>query len=208
VSELTQNDIEIIAQRIQAIAQTGLTYSSGEFDKERYQTLREIAFEMLSSRFDLSADTVAKMHIPDDGYATPKTDVRAIVLREGKLLMVREADDGLWCLPGGWVDVGDSPSEAVCREVREETGLLVKATKLLGIWDRNKYNHPPYPWHVYKTIFLCEECGGELTTSYESLEVAFFDVNNLPELSVMRIVKEEIAASIDIALGDKQAWFD
>ncbi|MFY9993644.1 MAG: ADP-ribose pyrophosphatase, partial [Leclercia sp.] len=77
-----------------------------------------------------------------------------------------------------------------------------------GIWDRNKYNHPPYPWHVYKTIFLCEELGGELTTSYESLEVAFFDVNNLPELSVMRIVKEEIAASIDIALSDKQAWFD
>lgn len=205
---LTKEDIHRLAQRIQAIAQTGLTYSSGVFDKERYEILREIAFEMLASGYDLSADTFSTLHLPDDGYATPKSDVRAIVLREGQVLMVKEADDGLWSLPGGWVDVGDTPSDAVCREVWEETGLEVKATKLLGIWDRNQYNHPPYPWHVYKIIFRCEEFGGELKTSHESLDVRFFDIDKLPDLSVMRIVKEQIAASLDIAIHDKPAWFD
>lgn len=205
---LTTEDINTITQRIQAIAQTGLTYAAGVFDKERYETLREIAFELLSSRYDLSTEKFSNLHINEDGYATPKTDVRAIVLREGKLLMVKEADDGLWCLPGGWVDVGDSPSEAIRREVQEETGLDVKVTKLLGIWDRNKHGHPPYPWHVYKVIFLCEELGGELKISHESLDVDFFDTDKLPELSVMRIVQAEIAGALDIATNDKPSWFD
>ncbi|WP_437890635.1 NUDIX hydrolase [Phytobacter sp. V91] len=205
---LTSEEINKLAQQVQAIAQTGLQYSTGVFDKERYEALRKIAFELLSSNFDLSAEQFSSLHIPDEGYATPKTDVRAIVLREGKLLMVRESDDGLWSLPGGWVDVGDAPSAAVCREVLEETGLQVKATKLLGIWDRNQHNHPPYPWHVYKVIFLCEEYGGEITTSYESLDVKFFDINKLPELSLTRIVPELILTSVDIATSDKPAWFD
>jgi len=205
---LTSEEINKLAQQVQAIAQTGLHYSTGVFDKERYEALRKIAFELLSSGFDLSAEQFSRLHIPDEGYATPKTDVRAIVLREGKLLMVRESDDGLWSLPGGWVDVGDAPSAAVCREVVEETGLQVKATKLLGIWDRNQHNHPPYPWHVYKVIFLCEEYGGEIRTSYESLDVKFFDINNLPELSLTRIVPELILTSVDIATSDKPAWFD
>ena len=205
---LTSEEINKLAQQVQAIAQTGLHYSTGVFDTERYEALRKIAFELLSANFDLSAEQFARLHIPDEGYTTPKTDVRAIVLREGKLLMVRESDDGLWSLPGGWVDVGDAPSAAVCREVLEETGLQVKATKLLGIWDRNQHNHPPYPWHVYKVIFLCEEYGGEITTSYESLDVKFFDINELPELSLTRIVPELILTSVDIATSDKPAWFD
>lgn len=206
--ELTKEDIHLMAQRLQAIAQTGLAYSPDIFDKERYETLREMAFELLAANFDLSAETFSALHIPDVGYATPKTDVRAIVLRAGKVLMVREADDGGWSLPGGWVDIGDTPSSAICREVREETGLEVKATRLLGLWDRNLHNHPPHPWHIYKAIFLCEELGGELSISHESLDVGFFDVNELPELSLTRIVPEEITVSLDIAANNKPAWFD
>lgn len=205
---LTNEEITLIAQRIQAIAQTGLAYSPDVFDKERYETLREIAFELFSSEFNLSSETFSALHIPEEGYATPKTDVRAVVLREGKLLMVREADDGFWSLPGGWVDVGDTPSSAICREVREETGLEVTATKLLGIWDRNLHNHPPHPWHIYKVIFLCEEHGGTLRTSHESLDVGFFSADHLPDLSLTRIVPEEIYTSLDIAASNKPAWFD
>jgi len=207
-NKLSNEDINLIAQRIQAIAQSGLTYSPGVFDRERYETLRQIAYDMLAAGFDLGPETFARMHISDEGYATPKSDVRAIVLRQGKLLMVQEADDGLWSLPGGWVDVGDSPSTAIRREVLEETGLDIKVTKLLGIWDRNLHGHPPYPWHVYKMIFLCEELDGELKISHESLDVGFFDINHLPPLSLTRIVEEEIVTSVDIAVCDKPAWFD
>ena len=203
---LTEKKFISIAQKLQALAQSGLTYSKDVFDKERYEILQKIATELLHSRFDINCETLNP--VSETGYATPKTDVRAFVLRNGKLLMVREAADGLWSLPGGWADVGDSPSEAVCREVEEETGLKVKVTKLLGIWDRNLHGHPPLPWHVYKLIFLCEETGGELAISHESLDVGFFDVNDLPKLSLSRVVPEQIAVSLRIATSDEQTWFD
>lgn len=199
-------DITVLAQQLNAIAQTGLTYAKDVFDRERYETLQQMAVELIGSRFDIDAKTWN--HVSEVGYATPKTDVRAFILREGKVLLVREADDGLWSLPGGWADVGDTPSVAVSREVKEETGLSVKVTKLLGVWDRNLNGHPPYPWHVYKHIFLCEEIGGSLALSHESTDIGFFDINELPELSLTRIVPEQIKVSMDIATSERPTWFD
>ncbi len=98
--------------------------------------------------------------------------------------------------------------KAVRREVEEETGLKVRVTKLLGVWDRNLHGNPPLPWHVYKLIFLCEEVGGSLSISHESLDADFFDVNDLPELSLSRIVPEQIAVSLRVAKGDEKTWFD
>ncbi|MFK3710399.1 NUDIX hydrolase [Leclercia adecarboxylata] len=200
------NDINALYQKLNAIAQTGLTFSKDVFDTERYESLRQIATELMASRFDIDPKTLH--HVTESGYATPKTDVRAFILRDGKLLMVREAEDGLWSLPGGWADVGDTPSTAVCREVAEETGLQVKATKLLGVWDRNLHGHPPLPWHVYKLIFLCEETGGSLAINHETTSLGFFDINELPPLSLTRIVAEELEVSMAIATSDRPTFFD
>lgn len=199
-------DINILAQKLNAIAQTGLTYSKDVFDQERYETLRQIACDLFRSRFNVDDGTLN--HVSESGYATPKSDVRAFIVRDGKILMVKEADEGKWSLPGGWADVGDTPSAAVCREVEEETGLRVKVTKLLGVWDRNLHGHPPLPWHVYKLIFLCEEIGGSLAISHESTDIGFFDINDLPELSLTRVVPEELTVSMDIATTDSPTWFD
>lgn len=203
---LKDNDINTLFQKLNAIAQTGLTYSRDVFDQERYDALRQIATELVGTRFKIDGETLH--HVTESGYATPKTDVRAFILRDGKLLMVREAEDGLWSLPGGWADVGDTPSTAVCREVAEETGLEVKATKLLGVWDRNLHGHPPLPWHVYKLIFLCEETGGSLAVNHETTGIGFFDINELPDLSLTRIVAEELEVSMAIATSDRPTWFD
>lgn len=200
------NDINGLYQKLNAIAQTGLTFSKDVFDTERYESLRHIATQLMASRFDIDPETLH--HVTESGYATPKTDVRAFILRDGKLLMVREAEDGLWSLPGGWADVGDTPSTAVCREVAEETGLQVKATKLLGVWDRNLHGHPPLPRHVYKLIFLCEETGGSLAINHETTSLGFFDINELPPLSLTRIVAEELEVSMAIATSDRPTWFD
>lgn len=205
---LNENELTLIAQRLQALAQTGLTYTRDVYDRERYENLMGIAERLLTARFDLPVETLQNLHKVDTGYATPKTDVRAIILHEGKLLMVQEADDEGWSLPGGWADIGDSPTEAVEREVREETGLEVKVSRLLGVWDRNQHGHPPYPWHVYKLIFLCETQGGELAVSHESLDVAYVDPHNLPPLSLTRIVPEEIHASIRSVHENKPTWCD
>lgn len=205
---LNENELTLIAQRLQALAQTGLTYTRDVYDRERYEDLMGIAERLLTARFDLPVETLQNLHKVDTGYATPKTDVRAIILHEGKLLMVQEADDKGWSLPGGWADIGDSPTEAVELEVREETGLEVKVSRLLGVWDRNQHGHPPYPWHVYKLIFLCETQGGELAVSHESLDVAYVDPHNLPPLSLTRIVPEEIHASIRSVHENKPTWCD
>ena len=203
---LKDNDINTLFQKLNAIAQTGLTYSRDVFDQERYEALRQIATELVGTRFKIDGETLH--HVTESGYATPYTDVRAFILRDGKLQMVREAVDGLWSLPGGWADVGDTPSTAVCREVAEETGLEVKATKLLGVWDRNLHGHPPLPWHVYKLIFLCEETGGSLAVNHETTGIGFFDINELPDLSLTRIVAEELEVSMAIATSDRPTWFD
>ena len=124
----------------------------------------------------------------DTGYATPKVDVRGVVFQDGKLLLVQERSDGMWTLPGGWADVGDSPADAVIREIREESGYEIRATKLLALLDRNRHNHPPHVNHIYKVFIQCEIIGGSPTTSHEIQGVGFFAEDEIPELSLTRKV--------------------
>jgi ADP-ribose pyrophosphatase YjhB (NUDIX family) len=198
-----------LGQRVQALAQTGLTFSKDRYDIDRYEALSDIAAQLMAySPPSPGREELVTAFKNQLGYATPKVDVRGIVLRNGKVLLVREAEDGLWSLPGGWADVGDRPSGAISREIGEETGLDVRVDRLLGIWDRNLHDHPPYPFHVYKMIFLCTEQGGEIRLSAESLELDFFDPSQLPPLSVSRVVPLEIQTSIEIAERHMPAYFD
>jgi ADP-ribose pyrophosphatase YjhB (NUDIX family) len=182
-----------LARRLQATAQTGLEFNTNEYDRERYELVGKIAAELMAAHCDTPMETFQKMFDGQEGYATPKVDVRAAVFREGKVLLVREAADGLWTLPGGWADVNDSPREAVEREVREESGFHSRATKLAAVYDRAKHPHdPPLPFHVYKMCFVCEIIGGEATPSRETPEVGFFALDALPPLSISRILAFQI----------------
>jgi len=180
-------------QRLQAIAQTGLNYARDPFDGERYEQIREIAAEMAAHTSDADVDTMRALFAGEVGHATPKVDVRGVVFGQDKLLLVRERSEGLWTLPGGWADIGESAAEATAREVFEESGYRTRAVKLLALYDRNKHPHPPYPFHTYKLFFQCELLGGEPVTSIETDGIEFFRVNELPELSVMRVTEEQIA---------------
>jgi len=143
------------ASRLNAIAQNGLAFTRDAFDRERYMSIRNISTEIISSYTDIDTATVRDFFAREEGYATPKVDVRGVVFREGTLLFVKEPDEGRWSLPGGWADVGESPSEAVVREVLEEAGYTTRAVKLLALYDRNKHPHPPYPYHAYKIFIRC-----------------------------------------------------
>jgi ADP-ribose pyrophosphatase YjhB (NUDIX family) len=182
-----------LARKLQATAQTGLTFNTNEYDRDRYNLIAEIAAELMSLRCDMPIEKFQKMFSEQEGYATPKVDVRAAAFRDGKILLVREAADGLWTMPGGWADVNDSPREAAEREVWEESGFRVKAVKLAAVYDRAKHPHePPLPFHVYKMFFLCEIIGGEPATSRETLDVGFFTRDALPPLSITRILPFQI----------------
>jgi ADP-ribose pyrophosphatase YjhB (NUDIX family) len=147
-------------QRLAAIAQSGLAYARDPFDIERYEALRALAADVTAAHTGRGALDIDAFFAQEAGYATPKIDVRGVVFRDGELLLVRERSDGGWTLPGGWADVLDSPSSATEREVHEESGYRVRATKLLAVFDRNKHPHPPQAFHVWKVFVRCELTGG------------------------------------------------
>ena len=185
------------AREIQAIAQTGLHFSESVYDRERYERLREIAVAMFANRSDATESVIRASFAAQTGYATPKVDVRGVVLKDNQLLLVRESSDGFWTLPGGWADVNDSPSEAVVREIREESGFVTRATRLIALFDRSKHAHqPPFPFHVYKLFIACELLGGSAQTSNETSAVGFFDPDHLPALSIGRVTPDQIAICI------------
>jgi ADP-ribose pyrophosphatase YjhB (NUDIX family) len=167
------------AREIQAIGQSGAHYAENEYQRERFLRLSQIAAEIVSEYSTLSYPVLADAFCAQVGYATPRVDVRAAVFHEGKLLLVRERQDGGWTLPGGWADVGDVPSEAAEREVWEEAGFRVKARKLVGVYDANRLG-PLELFHAFKLVFLCDLIEGVARTSSETSEVAFFSQNELP----------------------------
>jgi ADP-ribose pyrophosphatase YjhB (NUDIX family) len=181
------------ARRLEALAQNGLTYSTNVFDIERFHQVQKIAAEIFSESGKTDLDKVEKIIQIEEGYATPKIDIRGVVFQDGKILLVKELADGGWTLPGGWVDVEDSPSSAVEREVLEESGFQVKARKLLAVYDRNLHGHPAYIFHLYKIFFLCELQGGGPEDSIETTGAAFFAENEIPPLSIARTTPEILA---------------
>jgi ADP-ribose pyrophosphatase YjhB (NUDIX family) len=181
------------AKRLQAIAQTGLTYADSPYDVERYEAVRQIAAEITADRSGMPLPQVLDLFSSDTGYATPKVDVRAAIFHNGSILLVRERSDSHWTLPGGWADVGEAPSECVVREAKEETGYDVRVEKLLAVYDRSKHPHePPFPFHVYKMFFLCEIVGGRATRNAEIDDIGFFTREVIPPLSLTRITPQQI----------------
>lgn len=180
------------AQRLQAVAQNGLTYTENPYDVERFKQILAIASEMMATYTDADPRYVYDLFMQQKGYATPKIDVRGAVFQDDKVLLVLEREDQKWTLPGGWVDVGEPPSEAVVREVYEESGYQTRVLKLAALYDRNKHPHPPLVFHAYKLFFLCELVGGIAATSIETDAVEFFPVNALPELSLGRVLPAQI----------------
>ncbi len=181
------------AQRLQAIAQNGLTYARNPFDVERFNQVRQIAAEMLASgSHSVRAESLVELFQRNFGYATPKVDVRAAVFHDGRILLVKECVDDAWTLPGGWADVGDAPSVAAIREVREESGYEARVKKLAAVYDRELHGHPPFPFHAYKLFFVCELTGGVACTSIETTAVDFFAEDSIPPLSLARVTPVQI----------------
>jgi ADP-ribose pyrophosphatase YjhB (NUDIX family) len=188
------------ARQMQALAQTGLTYAQNPFDRQRYEKLEALAVEIFASQSGEAHAIVEGWFRVQPGYATPKVDVRGCCFREGRVLMVRERQDGRWCLPGGWADVGDRPADAACREVREESGFTCEARKVVGVFDANRQGRPLPAFHAFKLVFLCEITGGFAQPDHEILEVGFFPRDALPELSSWRTTPaqlEECFAHLD-----------
>ena len=180
------------AIRLQAIAQSGLFYSKDKYDLERFQQIRDLSAEIISSHTDLEFEKVIDLFCCEKGYQTPKIDVRAVIIENNQVLMVKEQIDGKWSLPGGWAEVNLSPAENIVKEVKEEAGFEVKVIRLLAVLDARKHCQTPAPYGIYKIIAECQIIGGSFAANIETSECAFFSLEDLPELSVERINRKQI----------------
>lgn len=198
-----------IAREIQQLSQTGLAFATNDYEKKRYTRLIEIVSEIIANQSQLEKESVFKYLINHPGYATPKIDVRAAVIKDNQILLVQESTDKCWAMPGGWADVGDIPSQVAVRETKEESGYDVIPKKVIGVFDANRLGGNLELFHAFKIVFLCDLIGGEAKTSDETLAVKFFPLDNLPQLSLNRTNEKHIE-EIKLHLADKHrpTYFD
>ena len=187
-----ENTILNWALQLSAIAQAGLAYSTNEYDIERFEVIRGISADMIARACQIDVENTLEILKFEKGYPTPKLDSRAAVFESDKILLVRESTDGLWSLPGGWVDADQTVRSNIVKEVREETGLEVEPERLIAVLDRNKHNIPRSNWPITKIYVLCRNTGGAFAKNLETLECGFFALDNLPPLSQGRTVYSQV----------------
>jgi len=188
------------AQRLQAVAQTGLAYSTSPYDLERYEEVRTLSARLLQALTDEQFEKIIRVFASETGYQTPKVDIRSVIFRglDHILLVKEKVDQDRWTLPGGWADIGFTPFEVATKEALEETGLVVKPVRLLALFDKRKHPHPPQPWYVYKAFIRCEIIGGSL--EQETSETAGAHWFHKDELLKIELSTDRVTASQLITL--------
>ena len=203
--EKTKSILEYI-KHIRAMAKTGLSYSENPYDVERYEEMKEMSDQLLNELGDMSLEDLQYQFGKLDEYPTPKVDVRGLVIRDDKILMIREKVDQKWAIPGGWADIGHTPAENIVKEIKEESGFEVIVSRLLAVWDKKMHDHPAEVHYVYKLCFLCEIIGGELNPGHETLGAEFFALDNLPELSLPRVNEDQLHRMFRLAKEGGLEW--
>jgi len=189
------------AKQLQAISSTGLHFTQDAYDRDRYEKVAEIANAMLAAIGSVPIQRIESL-VSDfaKGYATPRVDVRGAVVRGDKVLLVQEATDRLWTLPGGYADVGVSPAENVVKEIFEEASINVTARSLYSIRHKAKHDYDQDVRDFYKLFFLCEQVDDESPApGLETIGVGFFGLEELPPLSTGRVIYSDIEAAVSSA---------
>jgi ADP-ribose pyrophosphatase YjhB (NUDIX family) len=180
-------------KRLKSLADIGRLYCKDEYDKERYLELQQISWSLLSELSETSLEDVKHIFPPATDYPTAKVDIRGLMISaDKKVLLVKESADGKWSLPGGWADIGYSPKETIVKEFKEETGLDIIPERLLAVFDKKMHAHPPQPFYVFKMVFYCKPVTTEICKGFDVLDVQYFAIDDLPELSQDRILESQI----------------
>ena len=167
---MSTTDFAKAMQRMLAITDTGLTYTKDPFDRERYEDLRQILWSVLQDQTELNQEELTAILKPTASYATPLMDVRAWIVQDQKICLVRGQGEDTWALPGGFGEVGYSPKENIQKEVQEETGFSVEVGSLLAIFDTNRFQLQNNQY--VKFVFDCQLLDGRFQENQEVAELA------------------------------------
>ena len=193
-------------QRMIAITDTGLTFTKDPFDRERYEGLRSLLSEMLNQGLDIDSEEVAEVLKPTSAYATPLMDVRAWIVEDEKICLVRGQGEDSWALPGGFGEVGYSPTENILKEIEEETGFEAKVERLLAVFDTDRFQLQSKQYA--KFVFECKLLAGQFQENQEIADLQFFAIDQLPNLSEKRITKEQIEILWQVYQGQREQYLD
>ena len=172
-------DVFSLLDEVQAIARNGLHFTSGAYDRERYQRLVSLATQAYGELLEVPDEVIRARFLSEMGYITPKVGADAAIFNEGGEILLMERSDGSgWCLPCGWVDANERPIDAVIREVREETGLEVEVKQLVGVFTRMPSARNG-PHTMIAIVHLCEVVDGELTLSHEGSALRYWSIDEV-----------------------------
>lgn len=199
---MNASDFAKYLQRMIALTDTGLTFTKDPFDRERYEDLRGLLSEMLNQASNLDSEEVAEVLKPTSAYATPLMDVRAWIVEDENICLVRGQGENDWALPGGFGEVGYSPTENILKEIEEETGFEAKVERLLAVFDTNRFQLQSKQYA--KFIFECKLLDGQFQKNQEIADLQFFAIDQLPALSEKRITKEQIEILWQVYQGQRE----
>jgi len=191
-----------VAAELRSMASVGLAHSADPYDIDRYHRILGAAARLAASA-EANSPTGEELDFRGNlSHVSPQVGCDAVVVHDGAVLLVQRADDRLWCLPGGWVEVGETLAEATVRELREEAGVNGVAVQLLGVFDSRVW-HSLVKVHMYHCITRVEVDHPEPLPGLETLAVDFFEEASLPPLTrghvswlpiVFKLLRGEITA--------------
>jgi ADP-ribose pyrophosphatase YjhB (NUDIX family) len=172
-----------LAQELRAVGELGAVLTGKAEDRERFQRVRAIAETLATS--DLAAPVGAPANVAEQWFhVSPLMSADCAVFDvSGRILLVKRNDNGLWALPGGLVEVGESPADAATREAREEVGLQAEAAGLVGLYDSRSAGTDT-PFQVIHLVYACRVTGADrLHVSEETDDFGWFSLEQVPTLS-------------------------
>lgn len=178
-----QDEVYLIADELRSIANAGVFYAGNEYDRERYERALSLSARLVAAIEERPADDVMAEYRQNLTHVSPLVGADAVVFRGRRMLLIKREDNGLWAMPGGATDVGETWAQSAERELREETGVVGTATKLLGVFDSRLWGSRSKS-HFYSGLWLVEPLDDRSPTAGpETTGAGFFAEHDLPALS-------------------------
>ena len=177
---MSDNEWTSWIKELQNLSQCALAYCKDKYDIERFKRIREISADMAVKISGHPLEEIKATFCAGTGYQTPKLDTRSAVFRDGKILLVQEAN-GSWALPGGWVDYDQTIRTNAAKEVLEEAGMKVEPVRVIALFDHNRRNGTFFPSNICSAFVLCRYISGDFQPNLETISCGFFGLDELPE---------------------------
>jgi ADP-ribose pyrophosphatase YjhB (NUDIX family) len=202
--------IALWADRLRGLSAMGLHFSKNTYDQEHYRQVQTISMEMLAVATGEPWEQIEPLRAPIFSRPTPfVAGEGAVIDADGRILLIRRADNGLWAMPGGALEVGETSAEGVVREVLEETGVHCRAIGLVGVFD-SRLCGTPTRHHLYQLVFLCQpldQAAEPPSHAQETLGVGWF-----PEHTLLADIDPGHESRLPLAFrawhGESRAFFD